>query len=75
MGLVEAPEEPSLIPLKTVGPVAAGPVAVEGWVELNVVVAFLGLCAPQGLSSRHLLEQVLSLPQPFTHWVPHCWQV
>ena len=75
MGLVEAPDEPSLIPLKTVGPVGAGPVAVAGWVELKVVVTLAGFCAPQGFSCRHLLEHVLSLPQPFTHWVPHCWQV
>ena len=46
-------------------------VPVAELVALLVVLALVGFKAPQGWSWRHALEQELSCPQAFTHWLPH----
>lgn len=62
-------------PVKTAVASADVELAVpEAEVAVELVLAVLGLLAPQGWSCLHALAQELSLPQFFTHWVPHSVQ-
>lgn len=76
LGVFAGLDEPSPSPLKTAGPVDEDPAPVAAAVVvLKVAVTLVGFWAPQGWSSRQLLEHALSEPQALTHWVPHAWQV
>lgn len=59
-------------PLKTAVASADVELAVAEAVAVELVsLTGLGSVAPQGWSCLHALAQLLSEPQPFSHWLPH----